>query len=100
MAMPSGFAEFAADSHADGERRCRGHRSYRRHHDRAEADEVGLINGFFRSESFVSLSVEREIELIRDSVLLTERSKGQTETVSPRGLDHAHDCHFQTGCPP
>jgi len=53
-----------------------------------------------RSESFVTLSVERQIDLIRDLVLLTERAKGQTETVSHRGLDHADECHFQTGRPP
>jgi len=100
MAIAEGFAEFAADAHADGERQRAEHRGHRCHHDRLEPNETRLVNRFFGTKSFVTFRVEREIDLIRDFVLLTERAKGQTETVSHRGLDHAHDCHFQTGCPP
>jgi hypothetical protein len=94
------LAQLAADSHADGQRQFAEHRGHRCHHDRPEADEAGLVNRFFGTESFVTLRVECEIDLIRDFVLLAERAKGQTETVSHRGLDHADECHFQTGRPP
>src|SRR4029077_32027 len=56
------FAEFAADAHPDGERQRAEHRGHRCHHDRTEPNETRLINRFFRTESFVSLSVEREID--------------------------------------
>src|SRR4029079_7957930 len=56
------FAQFAANSHYDGERQRAEHRGHRCHHDRPEPNETGLVNRFFGTESFVSLSVEREID--------------------------------------
>src|SRR6476661_10102881 len=56
------LAQFAADTHSDGERQGTEHRGHRCHHDRPEPNETRLVDRFFGTESFVSLSVEREID--------------------------------------
>ena len=71
---PKRLAQFTPDAHSDGERQRAEHRGHRCHHDRTEANETRLVDRFFGTQSFVSLSVEREIDH-HDRVLFHDADK-------------------------
>jgi len=62
MVMPRGAAKFRTDAGAESERKSSEERGHGGHHDGAEAEQAGFVNGIERRLAFVALGVEREVD--------------------------------------
>ncbi len=54
--------KFRADAGAEGERKSGQERGHGGHHDGAETEQAGFVNGIQRGLAFVALCVEREVD--------------------------------------
>ena len=68
---PERMAQLRAGAAAEHQRQCAEHRRDRRHHDRPEAQQRGLVDRLARRLALVALRVEREVD-DHDAVLLDD----------------------------
>jgi hypothetical protein len=56
------LAQLRADAHADGQRKPAEQGSHGGHHDGAEAQQAGLIDGFDRRQALLALGLQGEVD--------------------------------------
>src|SRR5438477_6392048 len=73
---------------------------YRRHRCERDALPTELYPRKIDNRSWSVETIEANASQASELVDLTDRSEGETETVSHCRFDYSHNCHFQPGCPP